>query len=230
VFALFGIFYRVTDQFTFFIASYVFWAVLMAVGADHALQSTPSNKRLLLPVTLALLLFATPFFYTALPRLAERIGWNDASLGIPKVGVGVRDGLAYYVNPNKRGDVNAYDFGSQTLSNLAPESIVLAEWYTDTDEYFILRYFTRVQKVRPDITVVGWATHDPFYFDFQLALDMIETSFPNRPVYLASLSDRFYASSKLIEIYCVVPENNLYRLYPKEDNNLKCLENDTVTE
>ncbi|HET9911978.1 MAG TPA: DUF2723 domain-containing protein, partial [Anaerolineales bacterium] len=76
VFALFGIFYRVTDQFTFFIASYIFWAVLMAVGTDHALRLIPSNRRLLLPMALALFLFATPFFYTALPRLAARAGLN----------------------------------------------------------------------------------------------------------------------------------------------------------
>jgi hypothetical protein len=38
VFALFGIFYRVTDQFTFFIASYVFWAMLMGIGSHYAFE------------------------------------------------------------------------------------------------------------------------------------------------------------------------------------------------
>jgi hypothetical protein len=230
LFALFGIFYRVTDQFTFFIASYIFWALLMGIGSDYALQLIPLNRRLLLPVILALSLLATPFFYTALPRLAERIGLNDASIGIPKIGVGVRDGLAYYINPDKRGDFNAYKFGSQTLLNLAPDAVVIAEWYTDTDEYFILRYFTKVDKLRPDVTVVGWANQDPFYFDSQFALDVIEDARPEHPVYLASLSDRFYASSKLIEQYCVISENNLYRLYAKERSNLQCLEKDSVTE
>jgi hypothetical protein len=142
----------------------------------------------------------------------------------------VRDGLAYYLNPNKRGDHLAYDFGNQTISSLAPDALVIAEWYTDTDEYFILRYFTKVAKVRPDVTVAGWATKDPFSFDSQLAVDMIRDSFPERPVYLASLSDRFYAASTLIEMYCIVPENNLYRLYPREDNGLRCLQKDSVTE
>ena len=230
VFALFGIFYRVTDQFTFFIASYVFWAMLMGSGSDYALQLIPEKRRLLLPVILTLLLFATPFFYTALPRLAEKIGLNDSSIGIPEIGVGIRNGLAYYMNPNKRGDYRAYDFGEQTISNLAPNSIVIAEWYTDTDEYFILRYFTKVKKVRSDVTVLGWATLDPFSFNSQLVLGVIEDSFPEHPVYLASLSDRFYSSSVLIGMYCIVPENNLYRLYQKENNALKCLEKDSVTE
>jgi hypothetical protein len=230
MFALFGIFYRVTDQFTFFIASYVFWAILMGIGSVYAFQVIPEKRRFLLPVVLALLLLITPFFYNSLPRLAERIGLNDASIGIPQIGVGIRDGLAYYINPNKRGDYQAYDFGEHTISNLAPDSIVIAEWYTDTDEYFILRYFTKVKKVRSDVTVFGWPTHDPFKFDSQLVLQVIEESFPQHPVYLASLSERFYASSKLIEKYCIVPENNLYRLYQKENISLQCLENDSVTE
>jgi hypothetical protein len=185
---------------------------------------------LFIPVVLGLLLLATPFFYTALPRLAEKNGLNDASIRIPEIGVGVRDGLAYYINPNKRGDNRAYDFGYQAISNLAPDSVVIAEWYTDTDEYFILRYFTKVNNVRPDVTVVGWPTEDPFSFNSQLALDLIENSLPEHPVYLASLSERFYAASKLIETYCILPENNLYRLYQRGNNALPCLGKDSVTE
>jgi hypothetical protein len=230
MFALFGIFYRVTDQFTFFIASYIFWAMFMAIGSNYVFQLIPEKRRLLLPVVLGLLLLTTPFFYTSLPRLAERVGLNDASIGIPQIGIGIRDGLAYYINPNKRGDDQAYHFGYQTISNLAPDSIVIAEWYTDTDEYFILRYFTKVQKVRPDVTVLGWPTHDPFKFDYQLVLQVIEESFPERPVYLSSLSEKFYAASKLVEKYCIIPENNLYRLYQKESTSLQCLTNDSVTE
>lgn len=230
VFFLFGIFYRVTDQFTFFITSYVFWAILMGIGASYALGLFLLNRRLLLPVILSLLLAATPFFYTALPQLAASNGLDDTVIGIPKIGVGVRDGLAYYVNPNKRGDASAYDFGSRVLENLEPNSVIIAEWYTDTDEYFIFRYFTKIEKLRPDVTVVGWAMQDPFYFDSQLALDVVNEYFRERPVYLASLSDRFYAASKLIEIYCIIPENNLYRLYPRKNGDSRCLGSDSVTE
>ena len=230
MFALFGIFYRVTDQFTFFIASYVFWAIMMGIGSVYTFQVIPEKRRFLLPVVLGLLLLITPFFYNSLPRMAERIGLDDASIEIPQIGIGIRDGLAYYINPNKRGDYQAFDFGEQTISNLEPDSIVIAEWYTDTDEYFILRYFTKVQKVRSDVTVLGWPTHDPFTFDSQQVLQVIEESFPQRPIYLASLSEKYYEASKLIEKYCIVPENNLYRLYQKENTNLQCLENDAVTE
>ena len=230
VFALFGIFYRVTDQFTFFIPSYLFWAILMGIGASYAWDLLTAKTRFLFPVALATLLLATPFFYQVLPGLATKNKLNDASIGIPQIGVGVRDGLAYYINPNKRGDFTAYEFGSQTVSNLAPQAIVIAEWYTDTDEYFILRYFTKVRPLRPDVTVLGWPTQDPFSFDSQLVVDVVKNSFPEYPVYLASLSQKFYAASTLIDEYCIVPENNLYRLYSKESSDLQCLETAAVTE
>jgi hypothetical protein len=230
VFTLFGILYRVSDQFAFFITSYVFWVMMMGIGANHIFSTFSGKMCLVLAGILALMILGAPFFYKALPGLAEKAAINDASISIPQIGIGVRDGLTYYINPNKHGDFNAYDFGNQTLTSLGPQSVVLAEWYTDTDEYFILRYFTKVKKVRSDVTVVGWPTQDPFSFNSQLALDLIEDSFPKFPIYLASLSNRFYAASKLIETYCIVPENNLYRLYQKANNDLPCLENDSVTE
>lgn len=230
VYALFGILYKVTDQFAFFLSSYVFWAILMSIGSDSALRLFPQKRRILPSAFLGLLIVATPFFYIAIPSLADRYGINDASMGIPQIGVGVRNGLAYYINPYKRGDYDAYKFGYETTTNLPPDSIVIAEWYTDTDEYFVLRYFIRVKGMRSDVSVLGWPTHDPFSFDPQLVRDEIENSFPEHPIYLSSLSERFYSASTLIESYCILPQNNLYRLYPGSESELRCLTSEAVTE
>jgi len=230
VYTLFGILYKVTDQFAFFLSSYVFWAIFMGIGSDSALRLLPQKRRALPADFLGILLVATPFFYNAVPSLADRNGINDASMGIPQIGVGVRNGLAYYINPYKRGDFNAYNFGYETTTNLPVNSIVIAEWYTDTDEYFVLRYFIKVKAIRSDVSVLGWPTQDPFSFDPQLVLDVVEDAFPDHPIYLSSLSERFYSASNLIEMYCIVPENNLYRLYSKTDKNLQCLTSESVTE
>lgn len=230
VYTLFGIFYRVTDQFAFFMTSHVFFALLMGFGAFHLFSTLKDRQRLVLGLILALTIVSTPPLYWALPRLADQYGIGDEILRIPQIGTGLRDGLTYYIDPNKRGDFKAYEFGAETVAKLAPNSIVIAEWYTDTDEYFVLRHFHKVMGIRPDLTIYGWATEDPFSFDSQLVLDVIEETFPERPVYLASLSDRFYSASTLIEMYCIVPENNLYRLYPIGNNQDQCLERDSITE
>lgn len=228
VYAMFGVLYRVSDQFAFFLTSYVFWAIMMGIGAKQLFFILSGKTRLFLASILALIILGTPLMYNAVPGLVRKASLSDASIGIPQIGTGVRDGLAYYLNPNKRGDFSAYQFGSQTLAYLPPHSVVIAEWYTDTDEYFVLRYFTDVQRLRPDVSIVGWPTQDPFTFDSRLVLKVIEDSLPLHPVFLASLSDQFYAASKLMEKYCIVPEDNLYRLYPGgfygyESEEIQCI-------
>jgi hypothetical protein len=230
VYMLFGVFYRVSDQFAFFLTSYVFFTMLMGIGLDHLLKILDKKPRFILTFILFLAIVLTPPFYRSLPPIATKFGVNDDSLDIPKVGFGFRNGLAYYIDPYKREDYDAYDFGTQTLYDLPPDAIVIAEWFTDTDEYFVLRHFNKVEGLRPDVTVLGWMTVPPEAFDPQLVLDVIEESLPEHPVYLASLSERFYASSKLIEMYCILPENNLYRVYPKEGDSLQCLGIDSITE
>ncbi|RIK32260.1 MAG: hypothetical protein DCC56_00190 [Anaerolineae bacterium] len=229
VFMLFGIFYRVTDQFAFFLTSYVFFAILMALGANHFFTTLRIKPRFILTFILFLTILLTPSFYRSVPRLAERNGVDDSFLGIPQIGVGLRDGFAYYIDPNKRGDFNAYNFGNETLTKLPPNAVVIAEWYTDTDEYFIFRYFQKVEGLRPDVTILGWPTDDPFMFDSQLVVNAVEDSFPERPVYLASLSEKFYAAPKLIEAYCIVPENNLYRVYEQSASDSQCLRMDSIS-
>lgn len=230
VFTLFGIFYRVTDQFAFFLTSHVFFALLIGMGANHLISTLKEKPRFILTCILILTIVLTPPFYHSIPGIAKRNGIDDSLLKIPQIGTGVRNGFAYYLDPYKRGDFNAYNFGNETITNLALNAIVIAEWYTDTDEYFVLRYFNKVEGLRSDVTIYGWPTEDPFSFDSGLVVAVIKESFPNRPIYLASLSDKFYAASKLVETFCVVPENNLYRLYEKENKNLTCLETDAVTE
>jgi hypothetical protein len=230
VFMLFGVVYRVTDQFAFFLTSYVFFAILMAIGASRLLTTLRTNPRFILTIILFLTLLLTPPLYRLVPQLARQNGIGDSLLGIPQIGTGLRDGFAYYIDPNKRGDFNAYNFGRETMTSLAPNAVVIAEWYQDTDEYFILRYFQKVENLRPDVSLHGWSIEDPFTFDSQLVSSVIEDAFPERPVYLASLSEKFYAASTLIETYCVVPENNLYRLYERGDAALSCLSLDSITD
>jgi hypothetical protein len=201
----------------------------MAVGLSHLFATLRDKARLALTLLLILTILATPPFYGLVPQLAARYGVDDSFLGIPRIGIGLRDGFAYYLDPDKRGDVNAYNFGHETMTSLAPNAVVIAEWYQDTDEYFILRYFKTVETLRPDVAILGWPTEDPFAFDAQLVLNTVEDSFPERPVYLASLSEKYYAASTLISEYCIVPENNLYRLYEKADGAFECLGMDSVT-
>lgn len=230
IYMLFGVFYRVSDQFAFFMTSHVFFALLIGIGLNQLINKLDGRARFALTFILPLAIMLMPPFYRVLPNLAETFNMDDTYFGIPEVGTGVRNGFAYYIDPNKRGDNGAYDFGVQTLSNLPPNAVVITEWFTDTDEYFVLRHLTQVEGFRPDVTIHGWLTVAPASFDPQLVLDVIEDSFPEQPVYLASLSERFYSASELIDMYCIVPENNLYRVYPRGGDDLQCFGAEEVTD
>jgi hypothetical protein len=214
VYTLFGLFYRVTDQFAFFLTSHLFFGILIAFGAARLLAHRSVAQQAGLILILGLLTLSMPVLYNLAPRLAPAIGMTDETLGIPQIGTGVRDGLAYYVNPNKQGDEDAYLFGQAFFARAPQDALVIAEWYTDTDEYFVLTYFSTVEASRDDIEIIGWPMENPFSFDPGLVVGLIEAVAARRPVYLASLSEGFYGISSLMNEYCIVPELNLYRVYP----------------
>ena len=223
VYFLFGLVYRVTDQFAFFLGAHVIWALAMGLGVT-LLQRLSAPVRRWLAAILGAILLLTPLLYQVAPGLLRAVGIDDRAFGVPQIGTGVRDGLAYYLTPNKRGDTTAYRFGHDTLAALPPHALILAHMYSDTDEYFVFRYLTEVEKMRPDVELVGWPTEDPFDFDPTLATELIAARLPAQPIYLASLSDDYYAAGTLVRDYCVVLESNLYRLYPRDGAHGDCIE------
>lgn len=224
VYAVFGILYRVSDQFAFFLGSYLCWALLMAVGVARLAHQLSAPGRRILGVALTVSVLVMPPLLGAVPGLARSAGVTDQSFGIPQIGIGVRDGLNFYMNPNKHGDDAAYHFGRDTMQSLPARAVVMAQWYTDTDEYFILRYFAVVESMRPDVELVGWPHEDPINFDSSLAGEKIEAELAQgRPVYLASLSDSYYAASSLVEQYCITAEHNLYRVHEDRPGGADCI-------
>lgn len=217
IYLLFGLVYAVSDQFAFFLPAHVFWAPAMGMGAAKLLARVREKRQWWLAVGLGLSVVVMPLVYEAAPGLLRATGVTEEAFGIPQIGTGVRDGLDYYLNPNRRGDRAAYVFGKETLEALPADAVVIAEWYTDTDEYFVFRYFAAIEGARPDVDVIGWPTVDPFGFDPAMAVATVEEYAGRRPVYLASLSEQFYGASTLAERYCLAPEHQLYRVYPREE-------------
>ncbi|HUN23868.1 MAG TPA: glycosyltransferase family 39 protein [Anaerolineales bacterium] len=215
VYAAFGWVYQVSDQFAFFLASHVFWAMGLAMGIEAVWQKRPTRATMLTLLALTLIL---PLSYPAMPHLLRATGGSDESFGIPAIGANpagnsLRDGLNYYLNPIKTADTNPYSFGTTTLQALPANALVLAEWYTDTDEYFALRYFQAVEGLRPDVQVEGYPRLDPFNFPSDRVSEQIRLAVAERPVYLASLNPSYYGTPSLTEAgFRFVPENGLWRV------------------
>jgi len=219
VFTIFGIFYRVADQFAFFLISHVFFGLSIGLGLNALTLKVSATRRTGFYTGLGVLTLIMPLVYSQSPLVAKNIGVTDQTFDIPQIGTGARFGLKYYMAPNKRTDTEAYQFGKEFFLNAPHNALIIAEWYTDTDEFFILQYFSTIESLRPDIKIVGWPMEDPFSFNSDLAVQLVEEHVQNRPVYLASLSDDFYNAGYLKTKYCIVSELNLYRVYPTGSNS-----------
>lgn len=221
IYSLFGMVYQVTDQFAFLMMSHIFFAMAIGLGVAIVFENYSSIKRNLLISLAGVLILITPSFYAEFPIWLENLGITDETLDIPKVGVdGARSGLEYYLNPNKRGDLSAYQFGENTFLNLPQDSMIISQWYTDLDEYLVFSYFSSIKGERADIEILSWLTEDTFLFDSQIVVQIIESQISNRPVYLASLSEEFYNASFLIKKYCIYPDLNLYRIVSKDSGDI----------
>ncbi|MBI3761429.1 MAG: hypothetical protein HY260_06140 [Chloroflexi bacterium] len=215
VYTVFGVFYRVLEQYAVYMFSHIFWSLAIGMGTAHLLSVVSERRKGWLIAGLGLTIAAMPLYYGVLPGLVRSAGLADETFGIPQVGTGARDGLVYYLNPNKRGYDAPYKFGRETLANAPPRSVVIAEWYNDVDVALVLRYFQQIEHMRPDVEIVIWLLEEPTNFDSGIAVRRIEAELKNnRPVFIASLNDQFYDASSLKKKHCIVPEGNLYRVYP----------------
>ena len=219
--AAFSANYPVGDRFAFHLPSYVVFSLfitgglaglsrrLRVVGARGRPRLERGVRNLLLAAMLAPVVA-----YAAAPPALRTLGRTEASLGIPPIGTGARDGLAYFLDPNRRGDDAAARFGRSALVALPPGSLVFAAKPADTEAYLVLRYVQVAEGRRPDVRLEQLL--------FVPARDVPGTVLAAaraqagcQPLYLASLNPTVYPLAALRADFELVPEANLYRLVPR---------------
>jgi hypothetical protein len=215
--ALFSANYRVADRFAFHLPSYVIFALWIAAGWAgllQALQARGDLRARARAAALALTLLPIPL-YAATPRVVHGLGYTDADLGIAPIGVGARDALAYFFDPNQRGDDSAARFGRSTLAQLGPHALVFTAWPGDQEAYVVLRYVQAVERRRPDVQLdlLLFAADQPTP---ERVLAAARAQQRCRPLYLASLSRELYPLDELRREFTITPEANLYRLLPRQ--------------
>jgi hypothetical protein len=218
--ALFSANYHVPDRFAFHMPSYIVFALFIANGIAGALRRLdaavrPGGRLALAGRGLALLIMLLPVvIYAQAPSIVRALGYNAADMGIPTIGTGARDGLAYYLDPNQRGDDSAARFGRLALAQVLPHGLVFTGWPSDQEAYVVLRYVQVVEKLRPDVQLdlLLFASSKPFS---QRVLEQAHAQQSCRPLYLASLNPELYPLKQLQVDFAIVPEGYLYRLVPR---------------
>jgi hypothetical protein len=134
--------------------------------------------------------------------------------GVFPIGTGVRDTARYFLNPNKRGDDSAAQFGRTTMEKLAPNALVLTPKTSEQEAYVVLRYFQRVEGMRPDVRI------DMMLFTSinnmpQAVLARVRSQIDCRPIYITSLNPKSFPVEEFKGSFDVLPEANLFRLLPR---------------
>jgi hypothetical protein len=214
--------YRVEDQFAFHLPSYLIVALMLISGATALLRrlnrvSTTSLRLATIHVSLLVVLVVLPVgLYRTMPTLLHMAGVTDVTVGIAPIGVGVRDTIATFLDPNQRDNDSAARFGRSTLAQLSPRALVFTPNQSDGEAYLILRYFQLVEGRRPDVRLEMMLFH-PHQDIRQAILQMIRVQSGCRPLYLASANPQDYPLNELSPDFVIVPEANIYRVLPRRN-------------
>jgi hypothetical protein len=141
-------------------------------------------------------------------------GLTDAALGLSPAGAGVRDGLAYYFNPNKRGDDSAARFGRTVFAQLPLAALIYALDPGDTEALVVLRYFQTIERLRPDVRVES-LVFLPDRAVQETMLAQARSLAGCRPLFVASLNPAAYPFAALRAEFDIAPEAGVYRLAPR---------------
>lgn len=222
--AAFSANYRVADRFAFHLPSFVVLGILLGYGVSEALnrlRSAAPRLRTGIAGVTVLCVMAVPIgAYHVVPGLLHRAGVSDADVGISAVGGGARDGIGYFLDPDKRGDDSAERFGRGALAGLAPGARVLVAWPRDLETYVVLRHFQLVEGQRLDVTLDLMLFTGLPVSDSVLATARAHAGC--RPVYLGSGDATTYPIPQLQRQFVLTSEAHLVRVRPREVSYEPC--------
>ncbi len=209
--------FSVADRFNFHLPSYWIFSLLIACGAKH-LQDCRASSTLVSITNIRVALLAgiviLPIsLYSIAPKALQWYGVTERDFGIYPIGIGVRDTARYFLNPNKRGDDSATKFGRTTMEKLAPNALILTPKTSEQEAYVVLRYFQRVQGMRPDVRI-EMMLFTPINNMPQAVSMEIRSQISCRPIYISSLNPISFPIKELKDSFEIIPEANLFRVIP----------------
>ena len=145
--------YRVNDFYVFYLPSYVAFALFIGLGWDFLTQSHRQLSKASIQVALiAAVVVLPPFVYFGLATTLTTLGLNPLQIReLPG-----REPNRYFLWPGKESYFGAYEYGTELLNGLPPESILIAD-YTP---YQTLLYLQVVEHQRPDVSLVPIGSAD----------------------------------------------------------------------
>jgi hypothetical protein len=196
--AAFASTFGVLDSYVFNLPAYGLGALLIGLGAAGVTAHWRWPRWLLIGATVVA---AQIGLYRITPTLANRVAPGIVlARDLPG-----RDADEFFLWPAKRGYVGARWFAESTLSLVAPEGIVMADW----TPFAPLQYLQDVEGQRPDVLLVHADSH---------GVQVLREFSGQRPLFLANDNPRYYPIDKIEEHFRLEAVGHIYELRPREGN------------
>jgi hypothetical protein len=209
-----GIFIHRTDwqsatKFVFYIADYVVFAILCAVGTDEVLRrlanrSGPNRSSLAWGTAILAAVIVLPLgVYEIVPAAAKKFG-IDLVHASP---LPYRDEQRYFLRPNKRGEHGARQYATEALQTVGPGAAIFADFTPGA----VLRYLQVVDNVRPDVLLLSGlpgADRVPVHWVFD--------GDRRRSTFLAADRPDYYDLRGLTGEYDLIPAGPIIEVRPRD--------------
>ena len=194
---IFAFSYHVSDQYVFYLPSYLAFALFIGRGWQAMSESLPwAGRRRSAALALGLLVVAPILTYDGTARLLAAANANPMNIReLPG-----REPNRFFLWPAKNGYFGAADYGRSVLDTLPPNSILLVD-YTPMET---MLYFRSVEGLRPDVRLRYVAPRK------DLAPVVAEFS-PESMIFLADDDPDYYNLSSLPEA-TLRPDGVIYQL------------------
>jgi len=192
-------------KYVFYIADYVVFSLLCAVGADEIIRRLgdrpPFRSRAWAFCILALVAVPPPAIYAIMPAVVRAAGID--LLHARKLPY--RNNDRFFLNPSKRGETGARRFGEDALNAVKPGAVIFA----DDTLYAVLTYLNAHERRRPDVLLNG----PPF--GSAVRAHWVSENGHRRPTYLAALTPDYYDLSGLTGEYDLMPRGPIVEVSPR---------------
>ena len=196
-------------RFFLFLPSYLSFTVWIGFGIREILSRLRHSPVLVRGSILCGVALLPIFIYLFLPSLAQRFHL-DLVQGRK---LAFRDNNRFYLNPVKRGEFGAREYGLGALKTAKPNSLIIG----DFTPVMVLIYYQKVEGLRSDIAFefkIDQVVRSP-----QKRGELYETiskELKRRPVYIADNEESYYRLGELKQHFHVVPQGPLWEVRERE--------------
>jgi len=162
VYAIFGVRYDVSDQYTFLLPAYVFVSIFAAIGIDRVIanQRRPATR-----IAVCVLTPLAPLAYALAPPLLNAYAAGTALM--PTRDVPYRNRFEWFLRPWRAGYDGAERYARETLLSL-PQSAWLA---VDSTLCPPLNYLQVSESLRKDVRLDSWIARQAWLNPLNLNCD-----------------------------------------------------------